>query len=432
MQQGRVIHMSRSEIFRFQILSRFIEGGMTRNESAKALGKSARTISRQASRLRREGVIGVKHGNLGQCSKRRLPEELKAKVLKLVRLHYFDFNIQHLKDILAAKHAVNLSYTTLWRWCSEAKLIKSPRKGRRTVRRIRPRMAQEGYFLQMDGCEHKFNGQDTWCLIGAIDDATSDIPYAEFFQSESTLACMQVLKRIIEFKGIPSIIYTDQAGWAGKIKREQFTQFKRACEDLGIALIFANSPEAKGRIERAWRTMQDRLCPELRINNIRSMSEANRYLQTQFLPRYWRQSCVVKASSDQPAYRALEPRVTLENILCIEHVRKIAKDQSISWHGVKFEIVSKHTFNLRNYEAVVRHYIDGSTKVFVMGHEVGVRATERPGYSNPFADREANVCLIANYQSVHPAAYEAKKDDWITRVYGSKETYEKLCRNKPA
>lgn len=424
--------MSRTESFKYQIITRYLEGGISRKDASDVLGKSQRTISRYAVNIRKKGLIAVKHGNTARSPKKKLPQELKDKVIRLIKIQYFDLNINHLRDILKSKHAITLSHSTLWRWCNEQKLVKAPRIGRRTVHRIRPRMTKEGYFLQMDGCHHKFNGKDEWCLIGAIDDATSDIPYAEFFHGETTLNCMKVLKRIIELRGIPKVIYTDQAGWAGGIKRESFTQFKRACDELGIALIFANSAEAKGRIERAWRTIQDRIIPELRLNNLTEMDECNLYLQDKFLPNYWRQACTVKALDPVMAYEPLNSTIIIDDILCVEHQRKIAKDQSISWHGIKFEIISKHSFNLRNYEAVVRHYINGSTKIFVMGHEVGVNTTDRPPYVDPYANKEPNVCLLANFQSIIPSAHKIQEDWAIRQIYGSQETYEKYFKKNTA
>ena len=132
-------------------------------------------------------------------------------------------------------------------------------------------MPAEGYLLQMDGSPHRYNGRDIWSLILAIDDATSEIPHGEFFLSETTTACMQVLRRIVEKKGLPRALYVDKAGWAGGGKRVEFCQFHRACEELGIQVLFANSPEAKGRVERSFNTIQDRIIPELRLAKIKTM-----------------------------------------------------------------------------------------------------------------------------------------------------------------
>ena len=433
MQRESVISMSKSESFKFQIVNKFIGGVITRTEAAGALNKSNRSVSRYACKVRKIGVVGVKHGNFERPSGRRAPQELKDKVIDLIKTQYFDFNVSHIRELLKSKHAINLSYAMLWRWCSEHRLVKAPRVMRRTIRRVRPRMTQEGYCLQMDGCHHRFNGRDEWCLISAIDDATSDIPYAEFFKGETTINCMKVLKRIIELKGVPRMIYTDQAGWAGGLKRENFSQFKRTCEELGIILVFANSPEAKGRVERSYRTIQDRLCPELRLNKITSMQDANTYLHDQFLPNYWRIKCTVQAMDPTKAYSDLNHQIDLDQVLCLEHVRKIAKDQSISWHGTKFEIVSRHNFNLRNYEAVVRVNLNGSTKVFVMGHEVCVRTTIRKPYSDPYArEPDANVSLVYLAAKREQETYNERKDEWIKKIYGSYETYELYCKKKPA
>lgn len=432
MQQGNVITMSRSESFKYQIVTKLISGGINREEAALALNKSTRTISRYSRNIKKVGLMGVKHGNLGKKSGKRIPDELKLKTMALIKEFYFDFNVAHIRTVLSSKHAINLSYATLWRWCSANKLVKAPRFKRRTVRKIRPRMAKEGYCLQMDGCHHRFNRKDEWCLIAAIDDATSDIPYAEFFNGETTVNCMKVLKRIIELKGLPRMIYTDQAGWSGGMKRENFTQFKRACDELGIIVVFANSPEAKGRVERSFRTIQDRLCPELRLNNIITIEDANRYLQNEFLPNYWKNNCTVKPLSDEPAYEPIDRRINLDQILCIEVKRKIAKDQSISWRGMKFEILSKHSINLRDYEAMVRCYLNGATKVFVMGQEVEVRTTQRDAYRDPYPYKEGNVCLLALQWKRDQETYAQRKDEWIKKVYGSYETYEKFCKKKPA
>ena len=141
----------------------------------------------------------------------------------------------------------------------------------------------------MDGSHHDWNGKNKTVLIAAIDDATSDIPWAEFFTSEDTLNCMTVVQRIIESVGIPEALYVDKAGWFGAIsKRPDFSNFVRACEEIGTKVIFANSPQAKGRIERTWNTFQDRLVPEMRLYNIKHIPEANRYMQEIFLPHYWK------------------------------------------------------------------------------------------------------------------------------------------------
>lgn len=285
-------------------------------------------------------------------------------------------------------------------------------------------MPSEGLVLQMDGSHHRFNGRDTWCLIAAIDDATSEIPYAEFFKAETTLNCMKVLKKIIELKGVPQAIYTDQAGWAGGIKREHFNQFQRACEELGIAVIFAQSPEAKGRIERAWGTIQDRLSPELRLNQATSMKKANQYLQNHFLPNYWNKRLTVKPVSQESAYRPLDPHVNLDDIFCLEIYRKITRDNCINWQSGKFEIVSKHGYSLSGYEAVVRTYQNRSTKVFVMGAEVKVKYVPKSSQISSSSQTRAEVSLMPHYAYLSRHTEDLRREIAIRKIYGSYETYQ--------
>lgn len=185
------VFMSSDESIRYQVITKFLNGILNREESARLLQVSQRTVSRIASKVKNRGIFGVKHGNLGKSPANRLPEDLKQTVIDLLRTKYFDFNVKHFHEVLVSEFNIPVSYRTLWSWCKEMKLVKNPRIKRRRKREYRHRMPQEGLLLQMDGCHHKFNGKDEWCLIAAIDDATSEIPYAEFFEGETTQACLK-------------------------------------------------------------------------------------------------------------------------------------------------------------------------------------------------------------------------------------------------
>ena len=140
-------------------------------------------------------------------------------------------------------------------------------------------------MIQMDGSLHKWFGNKKSCLIIAIDDANSEI-HGEFFKSETTIGCMKVLKNLIKKKGVFKMLYVDKAGIFGGHKRQQFSQLMRACKELGIQI--AHSPQGKGRVERAFNTLQDRLIPDLRQNKITTMLEANRFLHQKFIPSFWK------------------------------------------------------------------------------------------------------------------------------------------------
>ena len=180
---------------------------------------------------------------------------------------------------------------------------------------------------------------------------------------------MKVLRKIIEKKGIPKAIYTDHAGWSGGGKRTEFSQFKRACDELGIHVIFANSPEGKGRIERTFRTVQDRLIPELRINKIKSMEKANEYLSEQFVNNYWNKEKTVLPDNPQSEYTRPDPFKDLDLILTVEETRVISNDQTVSWEGKRFKVKSNR-LNYGSFEAKFKTDANGKTRVFVRDQEI--------------------------------------------------------------
>jgi transposase len=364
------IFMSKENQFTHRIISDFIGGKMKRCQAAELLQVRERTVTRLARRIELKGLVGAIHGNRGQMPVNRTSEALKVDVMALVEKHYFDFNMTHCLEKLASDHKIEISYSVFRRWCHEKNLVKRKKRRSSKVRRSRVRMASEGLLLQMDGSHHKWNGEQEWCLIAAIDDATSDIPYGEFFLSEDTLNCMTVMQRIIERRGIPHAIYVDKAGWFGGLKRQQFCQFKRACEDLGIKVIFADSAEAKGRIERAWDTFQDRLSPEMRLRNIRRIPSANEYLKNEFLPHYWKINNTVPPQSLEVRYQSVPQGVNLNEIFCIKDYRSVRRDHTISWKGERHQITTPLKHSIRGQHIEIRTYQDMTEKVFFAGRVI--------------------------------------------------------------
>lgn len=364
--------MTKNEQFTFEIISQFLSAQLTRQEAAALLQIQERSVSRIASRVRRKGVLGITHGNRGRRASNRTPEAFEAMVMGLMEKRYFDCNLTHARELLEQEQGIEVGYDNLRRWCHKQGLVKRKQKRRSPARHQRVRMPNEGLLLQLDGSPHRYNGKDEWCLIGAIDDATSDIPYAEFFHSEDTLSCMQVLKRIIELKGIPQALYVDHAGIFGGAKRSQFAQFKRACEQLHIRVLFASSPEAKGRIERAWGTIQDRIIPEMRLRGIQRMPAANHFLQQQFLPGYWRQNNTVSPKLLESRYRPLPASVDLREIFCIKELRSINRDHTLSWNGTIYRFQSPHAYSIRKQKIELRTYLDLTWKAFYAGSPIEI------------------------------------------------------------
>lgn len=368
--------VGRREVARFEVITEFLKGGISRTDAATVLRLSERSISRLARRLEGGSLAALIHRNRGRTPKHKINDISRAQAVRLTKDLYFDFNLTHAHEMLVAEHGLKASYATFRRWCADARLPLKRRKRRRNKRRTpRERMPAEGLLMQFDGSTHHWNRVEKWCLIGGIDDATSEVPHAEFYYSESTLACMKVLMRVIEKKGIPRVLYVDRAGIYGGMKRQNFAQFERACHELGIDIIYADSPQGKGRIERMWSTFQDRLVAELRLKGITAMSEANEYLSRQFLPNYWNQKLVVRSQNPESFYRAAPPLAELREIFCLKEARNVKNDSTISWEGVTYVVAAGPEVIGRQIE--IRTYADGKTQATFMGQRVELRSVRR-------------------------------------------------------
>ena len=220
----------------------------------------------------------------------------------------------------------------------------------------------------------------------------SEIPYAEFFHYETTAACMKVLREIIARKGIPRALYVDKAGWSGGGKRTEFSQFQRACGELGIQVLFANSPQAKGRIERSFNTVQDRIIPELRINKIKSMAKANYYLRNVFLTKYWNQRNIVKPESTISEYRSAPSSAALDEILCFKRHRGVAPNNCISYRGDIIQLKHPDKRSLAKKRVELREYDCGSISIFFDG--VALKHTIVQRYNKPEQTWEEHIVKL--------------------------------------
>jgi transposase len=378
MERDQGIFMSKNGQFTYQAISDFLNGKLSRRETAELLQVRERTVSRMARRIESKGLFGVIHGNREKKPWNKKREDLKKRVMNLVEKEYFDFNMTHCLEVLKERHAIQVEYSTFRRWCHQRHIVKRRKRGKGVARNRRTRMQSEGLLLQMDGSPHRYNGKDQWCLIAAIDDATSDIPYAEFFLSEDTINCMTVMQKIIEKKGIPYAIYVDKAGCLGGGKRAFFNQFKRACGELGIRIIFASSPEAKGRIERTWDTFQDRIIPEMRLRQIHRMPAANDYLQNQFIPNYWAIRNKVVPLSLESRYKPVPKETNLREIFCVKDYRSVKRDHTLSWEGVIYQLDSPLKYSIQGQQIELRTYQDLSWVAFYAGKPIELRVVTLP------------------------------------------------------
>lgn len=375
--QGGIV-LSKKHQFTVNVIGDFRAGKINRKEAAKLLGCSEKKITRLSNRIKEKGIEGVFHGNLSKTPSNKTCPELKAKVMKIVKEKYLNFNMTHTLEMLAKLDGIKLPYSVFQRWCSEAH-IKKFQYRRAKPRIFRERFASEGLLLQMDGSPHKWNGKDEWCLISTIDDATSNVPYAEFFTSEDTLNCMTVLRRIIETKGLPHTLYVDQAGtYGGTAKRAEFSQFGRACEELGIHIIFAKSAQGKGRIERSFRTCQDRLSAELIFHGATTIPKANEYLLKTFLKDYWNEKLTVAPRNSKNSYRPLPEGVNLDEVFCKKDYRKIRNDHVVLIDNETYVVTPPDAFSLAGRQLEIRTYPNLKWKAFFAGKEIQIRKIEKP------------------------------------------------------
>ena len=373
------IFMSKNEQFEYRIIYDFISGKLKRTEAATLLSKTERSVTRIANRVRKKGMMGVKNGNTGKKPANKSCPFMREKVLKLIQDKYFDMNLTHcLEKLQLDDNFQTLKYGTLRRWCHSIHMVKRKHRRSSIVRKQRVRMPNEGLMLQMDGSHHRWNGKDKWCLIAAIDDASSDIPYGEFFLSEDTLNCMTVVQRIIESRGIPEVIYTDKAGCLGGGKRAFFNQFKRACDEIGIRIIFADSPQAKGRIERTWDTFQDRLIPELRLRKIFSMPKANEYMQNEFIPNYWKQKNTITPKSPESRYNKLSKNIDLNEIFCLKEYRTVKSDHTFSFKSRIYLITSNLKYSIHKQKIEIRTYQNLTEEFYFAGKIISVKDLTSP------------------------------------------------------
>ena len=334
--------MTPKEQTRLQVLNSLLTEHMTLDQAATLMGVSARHTRRMLAAYREKGAASVAHGHRGHRAPNATPEAVAYDVVHLARTRYSGANHTHLSELLDEREGIAIGRTTLRRILVNAGL-KSPQRRRPPKHRVRrQRMPREGMLIQMDGSYHPWLGDQVppFTLLLAVDDATGTVADALFCEKEETYTYFLLIQDLVQRVGIPMALYVDRHGvfrhTPGSGLPGTSTQFSRAMDELGIQMIFALSPQAKGRVERAAGTFQDRLVTELRLAGASSIGEANGVLE-RFLPRYNR--CFrVPPQCSESAYRPLDSDLCLEQVLCFKHRRKVAKDNT-----VKFQL---HTLQL--------------------------------------------------------------------------------------
>jgi transposase len=347
-------------------------------QAAGALGLTPRQVRRLRVGLRREGPAALIHGNRKRHAPHRLPETLRAQIVALARGRYAGLNDVHLTEKLTTVEGLVVSRATVQRVLRAAGLI-SPRRRRRPRHRSRrPRRAQAGLLLQLDGSPFAWFGpaQPSCSLLGAIDDATGAVLAATFRAQEDAAGYLTLLHTLGHTVGLPAAVYTDAHGifvrhdahWTLAEELQGFQdppQVGRALQALGIHHIVAESPQAKGRIERLWNTFQDRLVAELRLAGITTLAAANVFLATTFLPAFNAQFAVPPAIAAS-AYRPVPRGCDLTRHCAFHYVRQVALDNTVRVEDVALQLApGPHRRSYARAQADVVQCLDGSWRVYV-------------------------------------------------------------------
>jgi len=370
--------MSQRERDRLRMIGAVMDGKRTQVEAARLLGLTARQVRRIQRKLEAEGDGAIVHRLRGRPSNRRIDASLRQKVLAAYRQEFMDFGPTFASEKLAQRQ-LPVAVRTLREWLVAEGLWKRHRK-RDRHRQRRDRRPCFGELVQSDGSHHDWlEGRGPWMvLVVMIDDATSKT-MARFYPAETTEAYMDLLGRYMRKRGRMTAMYVDRDSIFRAEKKDvdylqpTLTQFKRALNDLGIGLILANSPQAKGRVERFNKTAQDRLVKELRLAGATTMEEANKVLEKVFLP-WFNRRCTVKPASANNAHRPLHPSMNLPSILSIHQKRKVTNDYTIRLDNQIYQLLPPALAGLRGGWVTAERHLDGSMHVTFKGQTLKFKA----------------------------------------------------------
>ena len=368
-----VVVMGLEDVKKHHVIRNVLEGHATQAQAAAVLGVSDRQIRRLCSRVRVQGAKGVIHGLRGQPSNHQLdPETLELALCAVHDEVWEGFGPTFASEKLEQLHGVTIGVETLRQLMVQTEVWKPGRHGTRH-RSWRPRRPCVGMLVQLDGSDHDwFEGRGPRCaLLIYIDDATSQILHGEFVEVEDTLTLMRATQRYLRRLGRPVAFYVDKDsiykvnqplkdGGAWR-EEEPMTQFGRAMKELGIEVICADSPQAKGRVERGFDTHQDRLVKELRLRGISNMVDANRYLQQDYIPEHNGRFAVDPASTSN-AHRPLLATQRLEQILSLRTERTLMNDYTLRHENKFFQVLEHQLVQIEPGDKVeVEERLDGTT-----------------------------------------------------------------------
>jgi len=383
--------LSPTEQKRLMLVGEVERGRMGVAEVSMVTARSIRQVRRWLAAWREKGAAGLAHGNRGRSPPNALPASVRAEVKRLAAGKYAGVNLCHLTDLLAHNETIILSRSSVRRMVMAAGLERPRKRRPPRHRQRRERFPREGMLLQIDGSHHDWlEGRGPWLtLIGAVDDATGKIAGAVFREEEDSIGYFQMLEEIMRRYGMPLALYHDRSGvfvtnpprpaettpgiavapWR---ETPALTQFGRVLKELAIESIISLSPQARGRIERLWGTLQDRLVSELRLAGAATMAEANRVLAG-FVADHNRRFAVA-AADPEPAWRRPESAFRYRDYFCFKHRRIVGTDNVVRHENRRFQVMPCHgQASYARLEVEVREQMDGRISLHYQGRELAMK-----------------------------------------------------------
>ncbi len=346
-------------------------------QAAEILGISCRQMQRWHTRFEHEGYEGLFDRRRGVPSPKRVPLGTVEEVLRLYQEQYFDFNVRHFHEKLREEHGIKLSYTWVKQALQGAGLVK-PKRKRGVHRKRRPRRPLPGMLLHIDASKHQWFCDHRWYdLLVVMDDATSEIYYAQLVEEESTRTVLAGLREVIEQRGVFCALYSDRASHFfltpkadEPVDHTRLTQVGRAMRELGIQMIPAYSPQARGRSERGFGTWQGRLPPELRLRKLTTATAANQFLRDEYVKEFNRRFSV-KALERGTAFVPVR-RKELDLVFSLQHERVVARDNTVSFANRSWQLErTKFRATLAGCRVTLHEHLDQTISITFGPHRVG-------------------------------------------------------------
>lgn len=366
-----IVTMSKKELKRLPVIHKAMEKRLTQIKAAEILDLSDRQIRRIIEKIKKGGDQAIVHGNRGKSSPFKLPEEKAGEIRSIVEKRYHDFGPTFAAEKLWESDEIKIGKEKLRQLMTSWHLWhpKSRKKGQ--VHQWRERKHYRGEMIQMDGSDHNWleNRGPRLVLMGYIDDATNEV-FARFYEYEGTFPAMDSFKRYMAQYGLPFSFYVDKHS-AYKTTRQpnldedlkgEFakTQFARSLKEVGVKVIFAHSPQAKGRIERVFETLQDRLVKEMRLADVKTLTEANKFLET-YLPKHNARFAIAPQKGTN-LHRPISKNFNLDEIFCVKEYRTVSSGYTFNWRGRIF-LIKNPSLTMKKQRVCIMEYFDGKMKL---------------------------------------------------------------------